>query len=243
MICAENVSVEYRLSDDRGKSLKEYLVRRTRESPPLRSFTALKDVSLRVDRGEVLGLIGPNGAGKSTLLKTVAGILKPTAGRVEVQGTVAPMLELGSGFDYDLTGEENIYLNGAILGYSRAFLRSAYDGICEFSGLGAFIRQPLRSYSSGMVMRLAFSIAAAVKPEVLIVDEILSVGDSAFQAKSRERMRQLMGGGAAVLFVSHSLGQIREVCTRALWLEAGKVKMLGDAETVCRAYEKEDSPS
>ena len=165
MIRAEDISVSYRLAEGRGKSIKEYMVQRMAGRAGTRELRALDHVSLLVDRGEVLGIVGGNGAGKSTLLKVIAGVLKPTAGRAEVRGTVAPMLELGSGFDYDLTGEENIFLNGAILGYSREYLRSRYAGICEFSGLGDFIGQPLRSYSSGMVMRLAFSVAAAVEPE------------------------------------------------------------------------------
>ena len=238
MIRAEDITVSYRLAEGRGKSVKEYMVQRLTGRTGTRGFRALDHVSLQVDRGEVLGIVGRNGAGKSTLLKVIAGILKPTGGHAEVLGTVAPMLELGSGFDYDLTGEENIFLNGAILGYSEEFLKSKYQEIADFSELGRFIEVPLRNYSSGMVMRLAFSVAAVVEPEVLIADEILSVGDTAFQFKSRERMRELMDGGAAVLLVSHSLSQIRELCSRVLWLEGGAVKMLGDAQTVCDAYEE-----
>ncbi len=236
MIRAENVTVCYRLPRDRGYSLKEYAVARLRSPVRYTEHTVLKDVSFTAERGEVLGVIGPNGAGKSTLLKTVCGIVKPTAGRVEVSGTVAPMLELGSGFDFDLTGRENVFLNGAILGYSRASLEESYADIAAFSGLGEFMDAPLRSYSSGMVMRLAFSVATAVKPDVLIVDEILSVGDGDFQRRSHSRMRELMSGGAAVLFVSHSLDQIRELCTRALWLEDGAVRMSGETKSVCDAY-------
>ena len=236
MIRAENVSVCYRLPRDRGNSLKEFALARLRRRGGYTELTALRDVTFTAERGEVLGVIGPNGAGKSTLLKTVCGIVKPTLGAVEVRGTIAPMLELGSGFDYDLTGRENVFLNGAILGFSRAFLEDAYDRIVGFSGLADFMDTPLRSYSSGMVMRLAFSVASAVEPDVLIVDEILSVGDGAFQSRSRDRMRELMRGGAAVLFVSHSMDQIRELCTRAMWLEGGEVRMLADAKSVCEAY-------
>jgi len=200
-------------------------------------FWALKNVSFEIKKGEVLGIIGHNGAGKSTLLKVISGILKPTEGYVHVGGTVVPMLELGSGFDYDLTGRENIFLNGAILGYSEQFLKEKYDEIVEFSELGRFIEVPLRNYSSGMVMRLAFSIATVVNPDILIVDEILAVGDAEFQEKSKKRMMELMGGGTTVLFVSHSLEQIREMCDRALWLEHGKVIMFGDTPDVCDAYQ------
>lgn len=239
MVRAQDVSICYRLPCERVQSLKEYAIRRLRGPVRSEKFWALRDVSFTASPGEVLGIVGPNGAGKSTLLKTAAGILKPTAGSMEVTGAVAPMLELGSGFDYDLTGRENIYLNGAILGYSRGFLREKYARIVDFSGLEQFIDAPLRSYSSGMVMRLAFSVAAAVQPDVLIVDEILSVGDGAFQARSAERMRELMRGGAAVLFVSHSLDQVEALCDRVLWLEGGRMKMLGGAKSVCAAYRTE----
>ena len=188
-------------------------------------------------KGETFGLIGRNGAGKSTILKVISGILKPTSGSVTCYGNVVPMLELGSGFDFDLTGRENIFLNGAILGYSEKFLREKYNEIVEFSELGEFIDAPIRNYSSGMLARLAFSVATVVKPEILIVDEILSVGDAAFQEKSRKRMLELMGGGTTVLFVSHSIQQVREMCSRVLWLEQGKVKMLETVEDVCNAYE------
>ena len=235
-IWAEDVSVCYRLPRGRVRSLKEYAISRLRGQRGYDELPALRNVSFSVESGEVLGVVGPNGAGKSTLLKTVCGIVKPTRGHVEVCGTVAPMLELGSGFDYDLTGRENVFLNGAILGYSRSDLESRYEDIVAFSGLERFMDSPLRGYSSGMVMRLAFSVASAVEPDVLIVDEILSVGDGDFQQRSHRRMRELMGGGAAVLFVSHSLDQVRELCTRALWLENGEVRMLADAKAVCDAY-------
>ena len=237
MIQAENVSMCYRMTYDRVKSIKEYLVQLLQGKIQYEEFWALKDVSFQVDRGEVLGIIGHNGAGKSTLLKVISGILKPTDGQIAVHGTVVPMLELGSGFDFDLTGRENIFLNGAILGYSEDFLRSKYDEIVAFSELGQFIDVPLRNYSSGMVVRLAFSVATVVDPDILIVDEILAVGDADFQAKSKARMLELMGGGTTVLFVSHSLDQIREMCDRVLWLDHGQIKMLGDTKTVCDEYE------
>jgi len=221
---------------DRIKSMKEYLVQLVKGKIQYEEFWALKDVSFEVRKGEVLGIIGHNGAGKSTLLKVISGILKPTEGSVQVNGVIAPMLELGSGFDFDLTGRENVFLNGAILGYSEQFLKEKYEEITAFSELGQFIDVPLRNYSSGMVARLAFSIATVMRPDVLIVDEVLSVGDAEFQEKSKKRMLELMGGGTTVLFVSHSIQQIREMCSRVIWLERGEMKMIGAALEVCSAY-------
>jgi len=236
MIKAENISVRYLMAYDRVKSIKEYVVQLVKGQLRYEEFWALKDISFEVKRGEVLGIIGHNGAGKSTLLKVISGILKPTEGTVEVKGTVVPMLELGSGFDFDLTGRENVFLNGAILGYSEEFLKGKYEEIVAFSELGQFIDVPLRNYSSGMVMRLAFSIATVVQPDILIVDEILAVGDAAFQEKSKARMLELMGGGTTVLFVSHSLDQIREMCDRVLWIEHGQKRLLGKTDIVCDMY-------
>ena len=201
-----------------------------------KEFWALKNVSFQVKKGEVVGIIGRNGAGKSTILKIISGIMKPTGGNVVRNGNIVPMLELGSGFDMDLTGRENIFLNGAILGYSKAFLTEKYEEILNFSELGEFIDMPIRNYSSGMLMRLAFSIATVVNPEILIVDEILAVGDENFQRKSRARMMELMSGGTTVLFVSHDLSQIREMCNRVVWLDNGTTKMVGDTKDVCDAY-------
>ena len=198
---------------------------------------AISSLDLVVREQELFGLIGTNGAGKSTVLKIISGILKPTTGSVEVRGNVVPMLELGSGFDFDLSGRENIFLNGAILGYDKKFLYDKYQEILDFSELHDFIDMPLRNYSSGMVMRLAFSIASVVDPDLLIVDEILAVGDADFQEKSRRRMMELMSGGTTVLFVSHSIEQIREMCDRVLWLDHGEMKMLGETQAVCDAYE------
>jgi len=237
MIEVKDVTMRFRMNNDRIMSLKEFVTTALRGKLKYNDFTALEHVSFEVRQGETLGLIGRNGAGKSTMLKVISGILKPTEGSVAVHGNVVPMLELGSGFDFDLTGRENIYLNGAILGYSEEFLQTKYDEIVAFSELGQFIEVPIRNYSSGMLARLAFSVAAVVKPEVLIVDEILSVGDAEFQEKSRKRMLELMGGGTTVLFVSHSIQQIREMCGRVIWLEHGRVKMMGRAEDVCREYQ------
>ena len=237
MIEVRDVSMRFRMANDRISSIKEYAIARLRGKLKYNEFEALKHVSFDVKRGEVIGLIGHNGAGKSTMLKVISGILKPTEGSVIVRGNVAPMLELGSGFDFDMTGRENIFLNGAILGYSEDFLKSKYDEIVAFSEIGQFIDVPLRNYSSGMIARLAFSVATVIVPEVLIVDEVLSVGDVAFQEKSRRRMMELMCGGTTVLFVSHSMGQIREMCNRVVWLDHGEVKMFGETKQICEAYE------
>lgn len=237
MIEVSDVTMRFRLNNDKILSLKEFVTTALRGKLQYNDFTALEHVSFEVKKGETLGLIGRNGAGKSTMLKVISGILKPTEGSVVCRGNVVPMLELGSGFDFDLTGRENIFLNGAILGYSKEFLHGKYDEIVEFSELGQFIEVPIRNYSSGMLARLAFSIATVVNPEILIVDEILSVGDAAFQEKSKKRMLELMGGGTTVLFVSHSLEQIREMCNRVVWLEHGNVKMVGAAAEVCDVYD------
>ena len=238
MIEVKDVSMRFRMANDRINSLKEYLVQRLRGTLQYREFEALNHVSFDVRRGEVLGLIGHNGAGKSTLLKIISGILKPTEGAVTVRSSVVPMLELGSGFDFDMTGRENIFLNGAIMGYTEEFLQSRYDDIVAFSELQEFIDMPLRNYSSGMVARLAFAIAALVDPEILIVDEVLAVGDAAFQDKSKRRMLELMSGGTTVLFVSHSLDQIRDLCDRVVWLERGQIVAIGEAKEVCDQYEQ-----
>lgn len=236
MIEVSDVTMQFRLNNDKILSLKEFVTTALRGKLSYNEFTALDHVSFAVKKGETLGLIGHNGAGKSTMLKVISGILKPTEGCVRCHGNVVPMLELGSGFDMDLTGRENIFLNGAILGYDEKFLTGKYDEIVEFSELGKFIEVPIRNYSSGMLARLAFSIATVVQPKILIVDEILSVGDAQFQEKSKKRMLELMGGGTTVLFVSHSIEQIREMCKRVVWLEAGRVKMAGIAEEICDAY-------
>lgn len=239
IIQVDDVTMRFRMNNDRILSLKEFVTTALRGKLEYNDFTALNHVSFNVKKGETLGLIGRNGAGKSTMLKLISGILKPTEGSVSIYGSIVPMLELGSGFDMDLTGRENIFLNGAILGYSEGFLKSKYDEMVAFSNLGQFIEMPIRNYSSGMLARLAFSIASMVEPEVLIVDEILSVGDAYFQEKSKARMLELMGGGTTVLFVSHSLNQIREMCDRCIWLEHGQIKAVGPAKEVCDAYAAE----
>ena len=236
MIHADHLSLSYRVANDKITSIKEYLLARVQKKLHYRELYALRDVSFEIAKGEVVGIIGNNGAGKSTLLKVISGILHPTAGSIRLGGNVVPMLELGSGFDYDLTGQENIFLNGAILGYSESFLKEKYRDIVAFSELGSFINQPVRNYSSGMVMRLAFSIASLVNPDILIVDEILAVGDAAFQEKSYARMKELMAHGTTVLLVSHSIEQIRTLCHRVIWLDEGRLMAIGDTEEICDRY-------
>ena len=237
VVYVSDVSMRFRLTENRATSMKEFVTRMLRNDLKTQEFWALKHISFEVYKGEVLGIIGRNGSGKSTLLKIISGIMKPTEGIVQAAGRVAPMLELGSGFDMDMTGRENIFLNGAILGYTEEFLNEKYDEIVEFSELGMFIDTPIRNYSSGMLARLAFSVATIVVPEILIVDEILSVGDEAFQNKSRAKMMELMSGGTTVLFVSHSMDQIRDMCSRVLWIDGGDFRMIGKPDEVCDAYQ------
>ncbi|MBQ6559504.1 MAG: ABC transporter ATP-binding protein [Erysipelotrichaceae bacterium] len=238
MIEVKNVSMKFRMSDEPINSLKEIFTTALSGKLKYNEFLALDDVSFDLEKGKTLGLIGKNGAGKSTTLKLISGILKPTTGTIIVRGNVVPMLELGAGFDLELTGRENIYLNGAILGYSKEYLQSKFDEIVDFAEIGEFIDMPIRNYSSGMMARLAFSIASVVQPEILIVDEILAVGDVAFQEKSYNRMKELMSGGATVLFVSHDLDKIEEMCDQVIWLDKGKVVMKGKTRKVCEAYRK-----
>lgn len=237
IVSVKNISLKFKMEQNRANSLKEFCVRWLKRDLKSEDFWALTDVSFDVEKGDVIGIIGHNGAGKSTLLKVISGIMKPTKGTIEAHGNIVPMLELGSGFDMELSGRENIYLNGAILGYSEEFLNEKYDEIVTFSELGNFIEAPLRTYSSGMLARLAFSVACIVEPEILIVDEILSVGDADFQEKSRARMMDLMTGGTTVFFVSHSLKQIRQMCNKVVWLEHGKIQAIGKTGEICDKYE------
>ncbi len=238
MIKLEHVSMKFNLGIEKNFSIKEAFISifDKKRRPQKSDFWALKDVSFSVKKGEVVGLIGSNGAGKSTLLKVVSGVMKPTEGKVTVNGVISPMIELGAGFDPELTARENIYLNGSILGYSKAFLDEKFDEIVEFSELRDFLDVPIRNFSSGMVAKLAFSIATIVNPEILIVDEILSVGDIKFQEKSKNKMLEMIKGGTTVLYVSHSLESIRELCNRVVWLEHGQIVKIGDVKEICDEY-------
>ncbi len=242
MIKIDNVSMKFNLEIEKDFSMKQAFVNlftKKKKKKKNDDFWALKNVSFTVDKGEVVGLIGSNGAGKSTLLKVVSGVMKPTKGRVTVQGVISPMIELGAGFDGNLTARENIYLNGAILGYSKKFLDEKFEEIVEFSELRDFLDVPVKNFSSGMTAKLAFSIATVVNPEILIVDEILSVGDIKFQEKSKHKMMEMIKGGTTVLYVSHSLESIKDLCTKVVWLEHGKVVKIGDTKKICDAYYKE----
>lgn len=238
MIKIENVTMKFNLGIEKEFSIKEAFIsifdKKRRKKKEM--FTALNNVSFNVEQGEVIGLIGSNGAGKSTLLKIVSGVMKPTNGRVIVNGNIAPMIELGAGFDPDLTARENIYLNGAILGYSRKFIEEKFEEIVEFSEIREFLDAPVKTFSSGMTAKLAFSIATVIDPEILIVDEILSVGDIKFQDKSRNKMLSMIRGGTTVLYVSHSLESIRDLSDKVVWLENGGIKMFGEVNDVCDAY-------
>ncbi len=241
MIKVNDVSMRFNLGIEKNFSLKLFFInifKSKKNKPKKEEFWALKNVGFEVKKGEVVGFIGSNGAGKSTLLKIIAGVMKPTKGTVETYGNICPMIELGAGFDMDLTARENIFLNGAVLGYSREFIEEKFDEIVDFSELRDFLDVPVRNFSSGMTARLAFSIATIVDPEILIVDEILSVGDMAFQQKSEAKMKSMIGGGTTVMFVSHSIEQIGKICDRVVWLEHGQVKKIGPAKEICEEYVK-----
>ena len=236
IIKVDNVSMCFNLSKEKHESLKEYFLAMVQGRLQYDEFYALKDVSLDIMPGDFYGLVGLNGSGKSTLLKTIAGVYKPSKGKVTVNGTIAPLIELGAGFDMDLTARENIYLNGTVLGFSPKYLDEKFAEIVEFSELENFLDVPLKNYSSGMVARIGFAIATITKPDILIADEVLSVGDFLFQQKCEKRMQELMAGGTTVILVSHSIEQIERMCTKVAWLSHGHLKMNGDTQTVCAAY-------
>lgn len=238
VIKVENVSIKFNLASEKFDSFKEYVIKNLKKQVSYEEFWALKNVSFEIFKGDSLGLIGLNGSGKSTMLKTIAGVLKPTIGSVTVNGTVAPLIELGAGFDFDLTARENVYLNGALLGNSRNVMDKHYEDIVEFSELRDFMNVPVKNFSSGMVSRLAFAIATIGTPDILIVDEVLSVGDFRFQQKCEERIRLMMDRGTTILFVSHSIEQVKSICNKIVWLEKGKVKRFGDADKICEEYSK-----
>ena len=234
----KNVSVVFNLNKEKVDNVKEYIIKLLTRKLRFTEFKALDNVSFTIEKGERLGVLGFNGAGKSTLLKTVAGVLKPTAGSVSVEGVIAPLLELGAGFDSNYTGKENIFLYGATMGYSRKYIEERYDEIVEFSELGDFINVPIKNYSSGMRARLGFSIATAVEPEVLILDEVLSVGDAKFKAKSEKKVKSMFAKGVTVLFVSHNTPQVRRLCDKAIILDHGKVIAYGEVNEVCDKYDE-----
>ena len=239
MIRIKNVSMKFNMGIEKDFSIKQAFINLlTGKKKKNEYFWALKNISFEVNKGDVVGLIGSNGAGKSTLLKVVSGVMKPTSGKVEVDGVISPMIELGAGFDQNLTARENIYLNGAILGYSKKFLDSKFDEIVEFSELKDFLDVPVKNFSSGMTAKLAFSIATIVDPEILIVDEILSVGDLRFQEKSKNKMMEMIKGGTTVLYVSHSLESIKELCNKVIWLDHGQVVKIGNTKEICDEYYK-----
>ncbi|KTE93840.1 teichoic acid ABC transporter ATP-binding protein [Desulfitobacterium hafniense] len=233
-----NVTMRFNLASEKTESIKEYIVKLIKGQLLYSEFTALKDVSFTVENGQAVGIVGANGSGKSTLLKCISGIYTPSEGKVKVNGSIAPLIELGAGFDPDLTAQENIYLNGAVMGFEKAFIESKYQEIVDFSELNKFMDVPVKNFSSGMNARLGFSIATLVKPEVLIVDEILGVGDVAFQKKCHQKMEELRGDGTTMLFVSHTIEQIKNICTRAVWLRQGEKVMEDSADIVCNEYTK-----
>lgn len=236
IIKVEHVSMRFSLASEKITSFKEYVIKTAKKQLSYGEFWALKDVSFSINKGDALGLIGLNGSGKSTMLKVIAGVLKPTKGSVQIGGSVAPLIELGAGFDYDLTAEENVYLNGALLGYSRQEMQKHYDDIVEFSELKDFMNVPVKNFSSGMISRLAFSIATIGIPDILIVDEVLSVGDFRFQEKCKNRIKHMLDQGTTLLFVSHSIEQVEELCNKVVWLDKGSVKMFGDSKNIAEIY-------
>ena len=240
IIKVTNVTVRFNKATESYNGLKEYFTKMLKGELMFQEFFALKDVSLDVKRGESWGIVGNNGSGKSTLLKLICGILKPYTGSVEVRGNIAPLIELGAGFDSELTARENIYLNGALLGHKKVFMEQHFDEIIEFSELQDFIDVPLKNFSSGMAARLGFAIATIVKPDILIVDEVLAVGDAAFQEKCKKRMEEMLSHGTTLLFVSHSIKQVKELCNNVIWIDKGIVKACGKAEEVIPLYEIKD---
>ncbi len=231
-----NIEMHFNMSKEKLESLKEYFLRFVTRKLMFEDFVALDNVSFDIKKGDVFGIVGLNGCGKSTTLKIISGILTPTKGTVETCGTIAPLIELGAGFDFDLTARENIYLNGSVLGYSKKFMDEKFNDIVEFSEMQDFLDTPMKNYSSGMIARIGFAIATVTKPDILIVDEILAVGDFRFQEKCEQRINSMISDDTTVIIVSHSIEQIERLCNRCVWLEKGRVKMLGDAKEVCEAY-------
>lgn len=245
VIDVDHVTIRFNKANAKVDNLKEYCIRLLKRELLFQEFLALKDVSLKVKKGEAWGLIGTNGSGKSTLLKAISGIMKPYKGTITIDGNISPLIELGAGFDANLTARENIFMNGAVLGYSEKTMQEHFKEIVDFAEIREFLDSPIKNYSSGMKARLGFAVATMVKPEILIVDEVLSVGDFLFRRKCMKRMEEMLSGGTTLLFVSHNLDQVRNLCDHAIWLDHGETMMMGDAQEVCDAYqaiEDENSP-
>lgn len=235
-IRVSDVTIRFNLASEKVDNLKEYVIKLLKKQLLFQEFLAVKDVSFEIKKGEAWALVGVNGSGKSTMLKAISGILRPYKGSIQIQGSIAPLIELGAGFDANLTARENIYLNGTVLGHSKKFMDEHFDEIVEFAELGQFLDSPIKNYSSGMKARLGFAVATMVRPEILIVDEILSVGDYQFRQKCEQRMSEMLSGGTTLLYVSHDINTVRKLCTHAVWLEKGVAKMVGEADAVCDAY-------
>jgi len=235
-IRVNDVTIRFNLASEKVDNLKEYVIKLLKKQLLFQEFLAVKDVSFEIKKGEAWALVGVNGSGKSTMLKAISGILRPYKGSIQIQGSIAPLIELGAGFDANLTARENIYLNGTVLGHTKKFMDEHFDEIVEFAELGEFLDSPIKNYSSGMKARLGFAVATMVRPEILIVDEILSVGDYQFRQKCEQRMTEMLSGGTTLLYVSHDIATVRKLCTHAVWLEKGVAKMIGEAGAVCDAY-------
>ncbi len=236
MIDVDHVTIRFNKSTEKIDNLKEYAIKLMKRELMFQEFLAVKDVSFQVKKGEAWGLIGKNGSGKSTLLKAVSGIMKPYMGSIAVNGSVAPLIELGAGFDGNMTARENIYLNGCVLGHTEKYMADHFDEIVDFAEIGDFLDSPIKNFSSGMTARLGFAIATMVRPEILIVDEILAVGDFKFREKCQERMNRMLSGGTTLLFVSHNIEEVKKLCDHAIWLEKGNAVMTGNAQDVCDEY-------
>ncbi len=235
-IRVSDVTIRFNLASEKVDNLKEYVIKLLKKQLLFQEFFAVKDVSFEVKKGEAWALVGTNGSGKSTMLKAISGILRPYKGSIQIKGSIAPLIELGAGFDDNLTARENIYLNGTVLGHTKKFMDAHFDEIVEFAELGEFLDSPIKNYSSGMKARLGFAVATMVRPEILIVDEVLSVGDYKFRQKCEERMTEMLSGGTTLLYVSHDINTVRQLCTHAVWLDKGVAKMVGTADEVCDAY-------
>lgn len=238
VIDVDHVTIRFNLASEKIDNLKEYFVKFVKKELMFQEFLAVKDATFQIRKGESWALIGTNGSGKSTLLKAISGILKPYKGSIHVYGEVAPLIELGAGFDGNMTARENIFLNGCVLGHTKKYMEQHFDEIVEFAELGKFLDTPIKNFSSGMRARLGFAIATMVQPDILIVDEVLSVGDMKFRQKCEKRMTEMLGGGTTLLYVSHNLSEVRRLCDHVVWIEKGDIRMIGETETVCDEYEK-----